>query len=410
MHEVNTVSLNGNAWQIEIKGCQALAAYLKSAENRLTGDPDRAEILADLEQAIADKLSRHVSAHKNVVTADEITLVLNEMGPVETGAPGAAGAEQRAGAAASPDAGAEANASANPGARTAPDSGGAAGHEGYSNATRHLFRIREGGMVGGVCNGLAAFFAVDVTLVRVVFVLMSVFTGGIGAAVYLVMMIVVPMAVTAEQMAAAHGKPFNAEELIGRPQGAQAAFDAGRHWREQWREQRRMWRDQRRQWRRQRHAWSGFAPAPTPPPYGWHAPYPGSYAPAPGLGPVGAIIRIVLLVAFISALVGAASGRPLLGWDWEDSVPRWVGIVAVCVIYGTLVKQMHMARYYGYVGVHSPGHAIAALIGNIVWLMVVITVGWYVLHHWPQVQDFLQRALDALQAAFGNPPTNSVRT
>ena len=77
-------------------GCDALAAYLKSAETRLTGDPDRDEILADLEQAIADKLSHHVGAHKNVVTAEEITLALKEMGPVESGAadPNAAGRDR----------------------------------------------------------------------------------------------------------------------------------------------------------------------------------------------------------------------------------------------------------------------------------------------------------------------------
>ena len=74
-------------------------------------------------------------------------------------------------------------------------------------------------MLSGVCNGLAAYFGIDVTPVRAIFVLFSLFTGGIGVVVYLVMMMVVPVAVTAEQMAAAHGKPFSAEELIGRPLG-----------------------------------------------------------------------------------------------------------------------------------------------------------------------------------------------
>jgi hypothetical protein len=137
MRTVNTISLNGNAWQIEAEGCQALAAYLKSAETRLTADPDRDEILADLEQAIADKLSRHVSTHKNVVTADEIALVLQEMGPVETGAAGADAAKPGgdAGDAATPS-GTETGA---PGAAAAP--GWRADH---GADTRHLFQIREG--------------------------------------------------------------------------------------------------------------------------------------------------------------------------------------------------------------------------------------------------------------------------
>src|SRR5580658_7976635 len=201
MRTVNSISLNGNAWQIEAEGCEALAAYLKSAETRLTADPDRDEILADLEQAIADKLARYVSAHKNVVTAAEMALVLKEIGPVEpvdTETP------------AQPGSSSHSSADAQPGAQAAAGGAGL----GQPAGPRHLFRIREGGMISGVCNGLAAYFGVDVTLVRVVFVVFGVFTGGVGVAVYLVMLIVVPVAVTSEQMAAAHGRPFSAEELI----------------------------------------------------------------------------------------------------------------------------------------------------------------------------------------------------
>jgi phage shock protein PspC (stress-responsive transcriptional regulator) len=407
MRTVNSISLNGNAWQIESEGYAALAAYLKSAEARLAGDPDRDEILADLEQAIADKLSRHVGAHKNVVSTQEIAQALNEMGPVETGA--APDSEPPA------DAAAEAQSAHSDAGSAAPGTGTAAPNPastpGGGPAGRHLFQIREGGLLSGVCNGLAAYFGVDVTLVRVIFLVFTVITGGVGGVVYLVMMIVVPVAVTAEQMAAAHGKPFNAEELIGRPQGPQTSFAAGQHWREQWREQRRMWRDQRRQWRRQQRAWHGGVVPPSP--YGWQgAPYPGNYGPPPaGFGPVGALVRAVMLVAFLVALVGAAAGRPLLGWDWAAEVPNWVGIVAVCVIYGTLVKQMRMARYYGHVGAYSPAHAFVALIGSVVWLLILASVGWYALHHWPEVQDFLQRALQAIQAAFdGGPANHSVAT
>ncbi len=394
MRTVNTISLNGNAWQIEAQGCEALAAYLKSAEARLTTDPDRDEILADLEQAIADKLSRHVSTHKNVVTADEIALVLQEMGPVETGAAGpeaahAPGGREGAGGQ-SPDhaEGAASGASAGP-----------SGRADHSSGPRRLFQIREGGMLSGVCNGLAAYFGIDVTLVRVVFVVFSVLTGGIGVAVYLVMMIVVPVAVTAEQMAQAHGKPFNAEELIGRPLGE---FAAGAQWRQQWRDQRRMWREQRRQWRRQHRGWGGWqspqTPPPPPPPYGWHA---GPYAGPVGFGPVSAIIQALLLVGFLVALVGAISGRPVMGWDWAAVVPHWVGIVAVCVIYGTFMKQVRYARFYGHVGAYHPGHALVALLGSMVWLLILVAFGWYVVHHWPEVQDFLQNVLQGLQSALG---------
>jgi len=389
MRTVNTISLNGNAWQIETAGCEALAAYLKGAETRLTTDPDRDEILADLEQAIADKLSRHVSAHKNVVTADEVALVLQEMGPVETGT---AGADAR-----------PAGAAADTGTQSASDPGiGAPTWRADHGAdTRRLFQIREGAMLSGVCTGLAAYFGIDVTLVRVIFVVFGLLTGGIGVVVYLVMMIVVPVAATAEQMAQAHGKPFNAEELIGRPQ---AAFTAGAHWRQQWRDQRRMWREQRRAWRRQHRGWHGpvAPPPPAPPPYGWQG--------APGLGhfgPVSALLHGLLLITFLVFLVGAAKGQPFMGWDWTPLVPHWVGIVAVCVIYGTLSQQLRMARYFGHLGAYNPAHALLALMGTIVWLSILLAFGWYVVHHWPEVQDFLQRALQEIQSAFADAPSHA---
>ena len=65
---------------------EALRAYLQVAEQRLAGNPDQTEILADLEQAIADKCRRYLGPHKNVVSSEEVAEVLREMGPVDGGA------------------------------------------------------------------------------------------------------------------------------------------------------------------------------------------------------------------------------------------------------------------------------------------------------------------------------------
>ena len=86
MRTVITISLNGNAYQLDAVGYDALRAYLQVAEQRLAGNPDQAEILADLEQAIADKCNRYLGPHKNVVSADEVAEVIREMGPVDGGA------------------------------------------------------------------------------------------------------------------------------------------------------------------------------------------------------------------------------------------------------------------------------------------------------------------------------------
>src|SRR5215813_12102691 len=71
MNTVVTINLNGNAYQVDENGYHALKEYLAGAETQLKDNPDRAEILADLEQAIADKCRRFLGPTKTVVTETE---------------------------------------------------------------------------------------------------------------------------------------------------------------------------------------------------------------------------------------------------------------------------------------------------------------------------------------------------
>ena len=83
MRRVVTISLNGNAFALEEDAAEALGHYLESARVALQSNTDQAEILADLEQAIAEKSRRFLGAHKTVLTRAEMTQILTEMGPVE---------------------------------------------------------------------------------------------------------------------------------------------------------------------------------------------------------------------------------------------------------------------------------------------------------------------------------------
>ena len=57
--------------------------------------------------------------------------------------------------------------------------------------SRKLYRSRNQRMVAGVCGGLADYFDIDPTVIRLLFLILAVF-GGSGLVVYLVMWIVVP--------------------------------------------------------------------------------------------------------------------------------------------------------------------------------------------------------------------------
>ena len=57
--------------------------------------------------------------------------------------------------------------------------------------TRKLYRSRTHRMLAGVCGGLAEYFNVVATLVRVAFLLLTAL-GGAGVLVYLGMWVIVP--------------------------------------------------------------------------------------------------------------------------------------------------------------------------------------------------------------------------
>ena len=54
-----------------------------------------------------------------------------------------------------------------------------------------LYRSSENKMIAGVCGGLAEFFGLDPSLVRLVFVLLALL-GGHGLLVYIILWIIVP--------------------------------------------------------------------------------------------------------------------------------------------------------------------------------------------------------------------------
>lgn len=58
--------------------------------------------------------------------------------------------------------------------------------------TERLYRSGREKMIGGVCGGLADYFSVDVTLVRLI-VVVAAFAGGVGFLAYLAAWVIVPV-------------------------------------------------------------------------------------------------------------------------------------------------------------------------------------------------------------------------
>jgi phage shock protein C len=60
------------------------------------------------------------------------------------------------------------------------------------NPTKRLIRTRKGRLVAGVCSGIAEYVGIDATVVRLIFVALTVVTFGMFGLVYLAAWIVIP--------------------------------------------------------------------------------------------------------------------------------------------------------------------------------------------------------------------------
>jgi phage shock protein C len=68
--------------------------------------------------------------------------------------------------------------------------------------SRRLYRSRTESVIGGVCGGVAEYLDVDPSIVRILWAILGLVTGGIFVVLYVVMWIVVPEAPGAESGAA----------------------------------------------------------------------------------------------------------------------------------------------------------------------------------------------------------------
>ncbi|MBC7460841.1 MAG: PspC domain-containing protein [Thermoleophilia bacterium] len=201
MKRVSIVNLAGRAYHVEEAGVAVIGTWLETARTRLAGDPGRDELLLDFERAIAERCDDVTETDRDVVTAEAVTAILAALGEVEpaanTGEPSAGDGEP--------------NANELPRASSATGSGPA-----WRDRKLYRFDTRDDSMVAGVAAGMAAYLNVDVTIVRVAWIILSFLTSGVAIALYIVLAFVLPKADTPEKRAAAHGSGTTAQEMISR--------------------------------------------------------------------------------------------------------------------------------------------------------------------------------------------------
>ena len=161
-----TVRLNRTVLQLYDAAHARLEEYLAESASLLEGDPDPQEILADLEQAVADQCMRRLGPQQTVVTLAELAPALEEIGSVQSPGDGTAAAS--------------------------PSPPSSAMH--VAPPSRTLQQVSQGAVISGVCLGLAHYFRLDATMLRIVAVLLLFGTGGAAILVYFGLMLLLPYA------------------------------------------------------------------------------------------------------------------------------------------------------------------------------------------------------------------------
>ncbi len=203
MKTTENVSLAGYAFKIETDAYAELETYLEEIRNGFRGDASADEIVADIEERIAELLRERCVSGMVVEMAmvhdimkrigDPKELAQEDVDPA-FGEPGASGHET--------------------GKATAEKK--ASDKKNWKS--RRLFRNMDERVIGGVCSGLGTYFGLDKVIFRIFFMI-SFFIGLIGiddgpyimisVIAYLCLWIAMPAARTAEQKREMKGRPMN---------------------------------------------------------------------------------------------------------------------------------------------------------------------------------------------------------
>jgi phage shock protein PspC (stress-responsive transcriptional regulator) len=195
MKKTINVAIGGCSFTIDEDAYNTLNEYLERFKGALDSSSSSADVMDELEGRIADLMKAKLGG-REVVDVKIAQEVVAQLGYPQGYRPS-----------------------------EADNAGGNARDEYHYSGTdgerpvRKLFRDPDDKKLAGVCSGLALFLGVDVTLIRIIF-LVAFICGSAGLWIYLVIWIAAPEARTAAEKCELRGIPANAENIRRFTQGA----------------------------------------------------------------------------------------------------------------------------------------------------------------------------------------------
>lgn len=166
------VSLNGRAFIVEEDAYNTLRNYLDDIKSRL--ESGETEIISDIESRISELLYSKLGITNQVVNIFMVQNVIDVIG-----APHYFGESK----------------SNNTGSSVPPPRSKIKFRK--EDIRHRLMRDDERAILGGVCAGMASYLGTDISLVRIIAIVIS-FCFGFGIIPYIILWIVIPKAVTTE--------------------------------------------------------------------------------------------------------------------------------------------------------------------------------------------------------------------
>jgi len=182
MKKTLTVNFNNIVFNIDDDAYEMLQIYLSEIARHFDSDDEKKEIMTDIEARIAELFTEKLQKSKNVVTLEDVQEIIEIMGKPSQFTDGDEGEETSKG-------------------------------EKKQQKSRRFYRDPENAILGGVAGGIAAYFGWDVTLIRILLVLLVFIGFGVVIPIYIVVWLVAPPAVTASQRLEMQGEDVTVENI-----------------------------------------------------------------------------------------------------------------------------------------------------------------------------------------------------
>jgi len=173
-----SINLGGYSFNIDEDAYAELKMYLKNLELHFAREESSSEILSDIETRMAELFRTKLTNYKQVINIEDVRQAISILGTPED----------------------------------ISDNNGPSARDKFSSPGYHrLYRDPDHRVIGGVCAGMAAYWDLEIWLVRLIFFILAMM--GVGILVYLILYIVLPEAKTTAEKIEMRGNPVNIHNI-----------------------------------------------------------------------------------------------------------------------------------------------------------------------------------------------------